>query len=216
MPNITNNQQERFETIGSLLIECFKIFMASLLLVFVPQYCEDTQTTCTFQQNFTDLNNPNKGVLALNFFTLMVIFYYYYTEISRQFYFIKQLDINDSLPDNHLTTILQKYPEVKSNIDTHNSRFLSVINYTVFVFTINAALSSWVIYYYYYDGFRSVTALLTNCLLVSSKFYSDWSILKECITGESVALSTFLQEPQSYNCMDKKRYPEEIQLQSLG
>ncbi len=214
MSKLTDNQKERLATIGSLLIECFKVFMASLLLVFVPQYCEDTQTTCTFQQNFTDLNSPNKGVLALNFFTLIVIFYYYYTEISRQFYFIKQLDIDSSLPDNHLSTILQKYPEVKSDIDKYNSRFLKVINYTVFVFTINAALSSWVIYYYYYDGFRSVTALLTNCLLVSSKFYSDWSILKECIAGECVALSTFLQEPQSYNCVDKKRYSSEIQLHS--
>jgi hypothetical protein len=213
MSKLTDNQKERFATIGSLMIECFKIFMSSLLLVFVPQYCEDTQTTCTFHQNFTDLNNPNKGVLALNFFTLATIIYYYYTEISRQFYFIKHLDCDDNYPDNHLHTILPKYPAEKEVITKLNTSFLKCIQWTLFVFIVNAALSAWVIYYYYYDGFRSVTGLLTNCLLVANKFYSDWGVVKQSTSGDCVALSTFLNEPLSYNCMDKKRYPkEEIEL----
>jgi hypothetical protein len=202
--NLTNNQKERIQYSLSLASECFKVFMAAMLLVFVPQYCPETKTTCTFKENFTDLTDSNKAVLGINFITMFLFFILYYVETSRQFYFTKYLDSNNDYPDNHLKTSLQPHPDISNKINEYNLAYIKTVKITFSFFILNTILSAWIIFGYYYDGFRSVTALITNVLLITGKVWNDWNIVNDCITKDCPALSTSLSEPLSYNVLDEK------------
>ena len=62
------------------LVDLFKITLASMLVVFVPQTCIDSRWCeslqaycndlheCTFEENFTNLTEYNKASLAWNFY----------------------------------------------------------------------------------------------------------------------------------------------------
>ena len=56
-PGIINkDSKELFISYVTTIIECYKVFVACLLVVFVPQYCEETKTTCTLKDNFSNLS----------------------------------------------------------------------------------------------------------------------------------------------------------------
>lgn len=213
--SITKNQQERIQYIISLFAEAFKVLMAALLLVFVPQYCPETKTTCTFKENFTDLNPENKGVLVINFLTLGAFLVLYYIESSRQFYFTKYLDSNNEYPDNHLKTVLEHHPTVVSKIEYYNKTYIKTVKVVFSAFIINTILSAWIIFYFYYDGFRSVTALITNVLLVVGKVWNDWNIVNDCLTKDCMALSTALNKPLSYNVLDEKLKNNDLEMKNM-
>jgi hypothetical protein len=210
---VTKNQKERLQTIASLFTEFFKVLMACLLLVFVPQHCPETGQTCTFKENFTDLNTANKAILSLNFYTLILFLSLYYFETKRQFYFTKELDTDKSLADNNLIKECKesKKENIIDTIQEMNKKYLRLIRHCFSIYILNTILSIFVIVYYFYDGFRSITSLITNFLLISSKLWSDWSIIKDCVTSDCIALSTALNEPVSFNTIDSKR-KSEIQL----
>lgn len=213
--SITKNQQERIQYLTSLFLEAFKVLMSSLLLVFVPQYCPETKTTCTFKENFTDLTPENKGVLTINFLTLGAFLALYYIESSRQFYFTKYLDSNNEYPDNHLKTALEHHPTVVSKINYHNTTYIKTVKVVFSAFIINTILSAWIIFHYYYDGFRSVTSLITNVLLVVGKVWNDWNIVNDCLTKDCMALSTALSEPLSYNVLDEKLKNHDLEMKNI-
>ena len=101
-----NNQdvQQNMTVVTSFASDAFKVIMASLLCIFVPQQCQTIEdnrdifiaqfgdiaivehingtTTqshiCTFNENFTDLIDYNTFVLAFNFITLSYFIYLYY------------------------------------------------------------------------------------------------------------------------------------------
>lgn len=202
---ISSNQKERFEYIGSLFAECFKVLMACLLTVFISQKCPETGETCTFKENFTDLNPANIVILILNFITLGSFTYLYWIETKRQFYFIKTLDVDKNLADNQLETELNNTVENKKILDTIyvlNSMQLKYVKITFGLFITNFILSAWLICFYFYDGFRSVTGLITNFLLVYKKLYDDRNVLINC--KQTIGLSTALTEPVCYNTLDEK------------
>ena len=184
--------------------------MATLLLVFVPQYCADTGTTCSFQQNFTDLSIENTVVLIINFLCLGLFLGLYYSEGKRQFYLIHNFDIDKSLPDNYLKGYLSKGSDDNSKtlykeLVKLNNDHLVMLRVTSVVYIINVILSCWICALYY-DGYRTVTGLVTNVLLVISKLNDDHSIISTCVNSDVITLSTTLSEPVSYNALDKKTY----------
>ena len=88
--------QQSITVATSFASDAFKVLMASLLCIFVPQQCDNIQSNkdifietygnnsfantlngttnlvhiCTFNENFTDLIDYNTFVLAFNFITL--------------------------------------------------------------------------------------------------------------------------------------------------
>ncbi len=207
MSNLTANQKERLQTIISLFAEFFKVLMACLLLVFVPQHCPETGQTCTFKENFTDLNQANKAILSLNFYTLFLFLTLYFIETKRQFYLTKELDSDKSLPDNNLVKELSESNNttVLNTIKNMNTRYLKLIRHCFYIYILNTILSTFVIVYYFYDGFRSITSIITNFLLIITKLWSDWTIINDCVNKDCIALSTALNEPVSFNTVDVKR-----------
>jgi len=202
---ISKDTQEILVAYLSTAIECYKVFIACLFSIFVPQYCPETGQTCTIKENFTDLTRFNEFVIAFNFLNLGLFIYLYYCQNSRETYFITHLEANKSIADNGLKESLKEKVHIMERVTQHNNNYLRVVKATMAVFYINVVFSSVLIFYYFYDGFRSVTVLVTNVLLVSQKLYQTLTIAStSCNLETPMALSTTLLEPVSYNDIDKK------------
>ena len=77
MKILNKDSKELLLSYLATVIECYKVFVACLLVVFVPQYCEESKTTCSLKENFSNLSRFNEFVLFYNFFTLMYFIYFY-------------------------------------------------------------------------------------------------------------------------------------------
>ena len=196
----------------STIVEGVKIAMATLLSVFVPQYCEREPPlengTCDLKENFTNLTQFNVFVVAWNFITLGLFIHLSYIINKREAYFIQHLDASKDHSVNSFETNCASRPRIVLRVKEFNKKLMSSIKYTLGFFICNIAFSCILIFYYFYDGFRSVTTLLGNVLLVSNKLYSLHEIGSECSNGAYIlALSTVKQEPISYNVLDEAYAP---------
>jgi hypothetical protein len=202
---LSKDKQEILITYLSTAIECYKIFIACLFSIFVPQYCPETGTTCTLKENFSNLNRFNEFVIVMNFLNLGLFIYLYYTQNKRETYFITHLESNKNIADNGLKESLKNKSYILDRVVEYNNKFYKIVKISTAVFYINVTFSSILIFYYYYDGFRSATVLITNVLLVSQKLYQTVLISgNSCNLDKPMALSTTLLEPVSYNDIDQK------------
>jgi len=209
---LTNDQKEILITYFSTFIECYKVLTACLLSILVPQYCPETNATCTLKENFTQLTRFNEFVIALNFSTLASFIYLYYTQSKRETYIIIHLDVNKNKSDNSLEENLKSHSKgerIFKRIKEQNTKVYYLIKICMGIFYLNVLFSCILIFYYYYDGFRSVTSLIAYVLLVSQKLYFMYSTMKKSISkknsGENdvdLALSLSSLEPVSYNDID--------------
>lgn len=198
---ITTDQKEIVTSIVLGLIEAYKIWMACLLVVFVPQYCPDTKQTCTIQENFIDLNDYNKFVLAFNFFTLVLFKLTFYLQNKRELYIITHLDVDPSKGYDSLSENISNYLKIFQKITYYNNLCYKLILFTTVIFIINTILST-ILLCFFYDGFRTLTTLIANILLVTAKLYKAYEITKQCIGEKILALSYFRESPISYNVID--------------
>lgn len=205
MPALKDTK-ELFLSYLSTFIECYKVFVACLLVVFVPQYCEESKSTCTLKENFTNLSRFNEFVLFYNFFTLGCFIYFYYLQSKRETYFITHLEVNPNKSDNSLKENLSDHSKILNKISLFNNSIYKIIKFCTVNFYMNVIFSSVLIFYYYYDGFRSVSTLITSVLLVSQKIYNVYSISNKCLFNENqkqiLALSLTQLEPVSFNDID--------------
>jgi len=200
---LSNNQKEFTSSIFFTIIEVYKVFVATLLSVFVPQLCPETNTTCTLKENFTNLTHFNSFVVAFNFFTLFVFSWLYKIQTRRETYFITHLEINKSVPLDNLKNIINQYDKINRRVIFHNFSLYKISLLALITYTINLILSAVLIFYFYYDGFRSVTVLLTNIILISSKIYSCIDISYTC-RKELSAISLTKSSNVYYNDIDPK------------
>jgi len=206
-----DNQQQQLQSTFTSIIDGIKVAMATLLSIFVPQYCEDTQTTCTLQQNFSDLTMFNTFVIAWNFISLGLFVITSIVQNRREQYFISHLDESRRHPFNSLLDNTKAYPRIRRRIKEHNDS-LYFWSYATFVFFIlNILFSCILIFYYFYDGFRSATTLIANVLLVFSKLYFILQTTNECRGHRLMALSTLNTTPVSYNIIDENYSIEQVE-----
>lgn len=203
---LTQDTKEKIGFYIKVLTECFKVFMACLLAVFVPQLCEnqDTQEThvCTISENFTDLSSYNKAALAFNFITLGVFIYMYYVDTRNETWLINSFDQDRSKPDNYLKQELETNTNLKTQLE-FNTRFVWYVYVVATIFfVVNLAMSAVLVLYFYYYDIKTVTALVTNVLLLTDKLINGITI-SDRAQKEQQALSLYAKEPVLYNIIDK-------------
>ena len=207
---ITNDQKGLFMSWVSTILDSYKIVVACLLSVFVPQYC--STGTCTLTENFTNLTPFNLFVIIFNFITLSLFVNLYYLQTRRETYFITHLDIDHDKAVNSLETNLLLYPYIFGRVKDHNNKLFFHTKLTTVTFYINVLFSSILVCYYFYDGIRTVTTLITNVLLATSKLYSLWDMLDN--KEHTLALSGVISNPISYNVIDPQ-YVNNIELETV-
>jgi hypothetical protein len=180
-------------------IELYRILDSRLLIVFVPQNCD--QHICSLGENliWTDAIN-NTGILC-NFITLCGFIILYIFEISRENKLIKYLEVNPQNPrDNEsLEIIFENIPlQYRNKIykaDYYYEKFTYVC---VFLFIINTISSGFVIYNYSL-GNQTTTTFITNVLFMITKVYDTYCVAN---TEKSVFYSAYLREHVQFNDID--------------
>ena len=229
--NQFNNQdtQQTINVVVSFTSDAFKIFMASLLSVFVPQQCDDIQTNkdifietygnnpfantlngttnlvhvCTFNENFTNLIDYNTFVVAFNFLTLGYFIYLYYIELRREKWLIDNLNYDENKADENILTLKESFPNVITQLQQHNYTYMRTYKYLHYLYLCNFIFSAFLVLHYYYLDYRTATALLTNFILCSNKIRVGRKISKESYDKEH-AYSFYNNKNVSFNVIDPK------------
>ena len=94
------------------IFEMYKILTSSLLVVLVPQTCNDGERMCSFSENFENLDPYNSFALYYNFFTSICFFLYYLVEIYRERLFIRLLDVDQELTKEDYDEEIEEYPKI--------------------------------------------------------------------------------------------------------
>lgn len=197
---ISKNTQQILSLLFNLGLESFKVFMACLLILFVPQKCDDHE--CNFEEKLSD--KKYYAAFIFNFFTLFMCLISYYKEFTREKFIIVCLDVNKQLPDNHLRHIInQKSEKTLSKILKYNKSFYKFTSMAILVGITNFILSSVFIILYHYDGYKTLTSLATNFLLLSKTLSSNYTISKKSYDNR-LALSTAHLEPVCYNDVEPR------------
>lgn len=197
----SQDTQQKINVTFNFLSDGFRVVMASLLSVFVPQNCNGQ--ICSLNENLTGLSAFNIFTLVFNFFTLFCFLLLYTIELRREKWMIEYFDYEKEADELHLSTYRQIYPEVFKILDNFNKAYFKAYSYLKYVYVINFFFSAILVLYLYYYDYRSVTVLLTNVALCWAKITHGNQLSKDSLQ-KGIAYSFFNVKNLSFNVMDKK------------
>ena len=201
---ISDDTKEYLTSWGLSLIESYKVVLACLLSIFVPQFCPETGTTCSLRENFSNLTDFNTFVIVWNFLTLASFIWLYSIQNRRESYLIKKLDVDRNFAvTDFVKNCTPNFDYLVIKVNVWNLKLKGITQLTMFFFICNTIFSSILVCYYYYDGFRTATTLAANVLLIAGKLSSLHFIMKDCCGQPTLALSTYRQTPVGYNVVDQ-------------
>lgn len=200
--NLTDDQKQTLKSIVIMLSESFKVLMATLLSIFVPQRCDNQpDNLCTMMDNFTNLTKYNTAVIVFNFLTLGGFIGLYVVEYIRENWCIQYLDIDNNLANTNLKTEIELYPEYKERLITLNNNYNNISIAIVVSNIINFILSAVLIYGYYYLDYRSITVLITNFILIIDKLINCFNVSNKAVE-EMLPISAYMTTPIVFNIID--------------
>jgi len=212
MLNLSDDQKQTLNSVIILLTESFKVLMATLLSIFVPQRCDNqSDKICTITDNFTNLTNYNIAVTTFNFITLGTFIALYTIEYMRENWCIEYLDIDNNVANTNLKTEIERYPEYKERMIILNNNYHIISIITVVMNVVNFILSAILIYGYYYLDYRSITVLLTNIILIVDKIINCFNVSKKSVE-EVIPISAYMMTPVIFNVVDKDYRKSEINI----
>lgn len=202
MCNLDSDQRQLILSIITYLAETFKLFIACLLTVFVPQRCTNQpDQICTLRDNFFDLIPYNIFSLIFNFITLSILILFYSIEFRREKWCIKYLDHTLDKSETNLKLEILDYPTYFDKLLYYNRIYYQFSIVSITVTFLNIIFSSFLIVYYYYLDYRSVLNIITNSLLILEKLFNSYKIAASS-NEELCAISAYLITPIVYNTID--------------
>lgn len=230
---VNTNIQEIITFSLLLFLELYKVTLACLFVVFVPQLCPPDKNTldyphvCLLEDNFIGLTRINTVALAFNFISLGLMLMHYFLVWKREKFLIEYLDEDPNLPESYLETVLPKYPVVEVWFHAYNRMIFVSSATNLFVSLINIALSVIICFRDYYLDYKTVTVFLTNLTIL---FSIMWASGNASVQGLDIkkpkGLSCIQIEPLQFNTIDKlhekdvetrpEKYPAFFKLLLLG
>ncbi len=189
----------------TLILEIYRVLMGALLVVFVPQKCEDT--ICSASQNVNRDDKLTKAAFSFNIITAFSFLALYFIEVKRENKLINYMEVNKfTASDNDsVEKALQKLSVVKKQKIWDYDGYYQKCGYaSTLSFTINAILSFIVVCQHYLDS-KTMTVFFTNILLMGLKVADVFSIAN---TSKNIFYSAYLKNRVQYNDVD----PDKIQL----
>ena len=193
----TQNNREIIHHCFVVCVECFRVFMACMLTLFVPQECDGK--LCDTEERIEERNT----YFYINIFSLFTFVLMYIFETQRQCFLIKNFDIDNKFPGDNLKNVLTENDKLLKHLKKMNKYFGNYILFLVIVYIINVITSMYYIFTYHYYGMKTLTGFATNILLISTKLGNEIYVMYMCLTTDLIGLSTTLQEPVSYNVLEQ-------------
>lgn len=198
-------RQKVYSTL-QFFLETYKVFIASLLCIFVPQRCPNQpDNICTLNDNLTDLDTYNMACVIINFITLSFFLVLYVYEYRRERWCIEFLDVDEKKLDDYLYKEIEEYTEFKDRIYKFNHRYW-IMTIVVILFNItNILLSGILILKFYYLDYRSVTVFFTNSILTLDRLSNCYNVsnVSNDPTNNLLAISSYMSKPVVFNTIDE-------------
>lgn len=186
----------------TVTIEMYRVIMSSLLLLFVPQSCNNNQ--CSINEKMSPETQFEIFVLVSNFFTLCAFTVTYIIESRRENILITYLDVNRFKPRDNFSVakeLLLLSKKRLNRIEKYDKMYKYLSYSSIFVFILNTLFSTIIIFDHFLDS-KTITVLLTNMLFMSSKLYDMYDIVN---TKDFVFLSAYLTSKIQFNDVDKDK-----------
>lgn len=191
--------QQRVNVGTSFILEIYKVIMGALLVLFVPQLCDDH--TCSITENLNSNDDTRQAALGLNYFTAASFFILYLIEVKRENKLICYLDVNRFTPvdnDSVGEALINLPKEKRDTILAYDGYYQKIGYVSTIAFIVNAIISGIVINDSYADS-KTATVFVTNLLLMVSKVSEVFSIVN---TKKNVFYSAYLTDRVQYNNVD--------------
>ena len=192
--------KERIKIFLVFLLQSYKVIMGSLLVLFVPQLC-DNEKVCSLTDNLFKQDLLHIIALIFNFITVSSFCICYTIELKRENWCIEYLDIDKNFGDHYLPNVLKDRPELEKSLHKINNNYYYSSRVTALLYFINLILSS-ISIYFYNTGVPTITAYMSFVILISMKLYNSIHISTDS-KNNNMALSSYMTELQSFNVIDR-------------
>lgn len=201
MFELSEDVREKIITICLFFIEGFRIVIASLLCLFIPQNCNNN--ICSISEILFNIDNFKLVIIIFNCITLLAFFGMYFLEYYREYWIIENLDIDEAKSIHNLKNVIDGYPIIKQELIDLNDNYYTYSVVMVFIYGINFLLSSIYILGYNYLDYKTISNLMVNLYLVADKLYTNIVISNQSKT-DIIAYSAYMKTPVAYNTIDHK------------
>ena len=182
-----------------LLLELYRVITSSLLILFVPQICDDH--ICTTTENLVWETNTYNTALCFNFISMAFLINMYYLELVRENRLIKYLAVNPELANDNdgVGKQLELLSVNKQNKIFTINKYYRLSSYgAAAIYVLNVLLSAAAVNQYY-AGSQTISTFVTYVLFIATKFASVHALVS---TDKNIFYSAYLIGKVQYNGVD--------------
>ena len=192
--------RQKMNMIFSVSIELYRVMVSSLLLIFIPQRCENSNM-CTIIQNVTNKDGNYRIGLIINYITMSCFVVLYMCETRREEKLIKLLEVNNRISSDNESVgkRLEMFSEEKRKLLFSIDNQYKNTSYLVMCMFVVNAIYSWFIIYEHSLGNQTLFNFITNILFMLSKLSTIIVIIR---TKKNVFLSAYLNTKVQFNDID--------------
>ena len=202
---LSQNTRQRGETVYLFLLDIYRIIVGSLLILSIPQRCEDH--TCSMEEKWRQHYNKT---LVINFITMISFVLLCIAEMRREYTLIQHLEVNPKKASDSASVgkVLKERLKSKSISDINKSDSLYHRMFTVTsVLFVGNSIASAIVVFHRMDDMNTIVSFVTNIILTGLKLGEVYTITRE---KSPVFYSAYLTEMVQYNDVDPKTYVEDI------
>lgn len=205
--------QQKSGVTVTVLLELYRVLIASFLILFVPQKCiESTDSpdssayhVCSISENaqLGDDHLYNAG-FSFNCITLAAFLMMYFAETKREGKLIAYLDVNPKCKTDNdsVGEVLARLPiERSKTILFYDGLYQKTGYFALTCFIVNTVLSGVVVYKYYLDD-KTTSTFITSVLFMITKMGDVYSTVK---TDKNIFYSAYLKGKIQYNDLDANK-----------
>ena len=192
------DNKQRLQTASQFVLEFYKIMMATLLGIFVPQECDGG--LCTYSENANNHHALHVVMNASNLITFLSVAAFYIIELKRENWSITYLDIDKNKPNSNLDHEIERYPKIKKKLHSINQKYLYSIYISLGLMAFNFIISAIAIGLTNPNS-QTAAAFVSFFLLVIGKLTGAKSLAEKSMRKERV-YSGYLKTSRTYNTID--------------
>jgi hypothetical protein len=200
--SIYQDKKKKYYIIIGILLEIFRISIACGLSVFVPQTCISDRAMCISLYKIVYLHKTNYTlfVICFNMSTFILFCLLFIIEIKRDEWIMKHFEYDTNESNTHINSLRSEYVTLFRKLHTYNIIYYRGYQVVAIIYFINVIISCIVLYQYYYD-FTTITVLLTNVCICSSKLYNGLIVSKTSLDN-NIPKCYFSKIFVSFNTID--------------
>jgi len=191
--------QQQTNMVISVSLELYRVMISSLLIIFVPQKCDDH--VCSLMENLHADNVRYSTGLIINYITIFSFLVMYFCETRREEKLIKLLEVNNmiSTDNESVGKRLAIFPEDKRKKLFDMDRHYQYASYSVMCIYLLNIIFSGIVINEYSLGNQTLVIFLTNLLFMITKLSNVYIIIN---TEKNVFFSAYLNTKVQFNDID--------------